>query len=185
MYLLSLAFVWAALLGRVNAALRNVSFGPSSPQVRLLPSTDWNFVNPEDRRTPQYAFTAAEGAQAIFTFPRACLVGQHAPIAPRTRYAHSNHLLKIQRATSFGEGILQSSENGVFASTAKLMGQTQPTTLRYSTLRATESGLMHHLYVIFYSLSTNWVPRGGVYRQALSADSESCRQSCSFLGTSV
>jgi hypothetical protein len=85
MYLRSLALVWAALLGGVNAGFRNFSFGPSSPRVQLLPSGAWNFVNPDDKKIPQYAFTDVEGAQAVFTFPRACRAGQHAPIAPRTR----------------------------------------------------------------------------------------------------
>lgn len=85
MHLHSLVLVWAALMVEANAIFRNVSFGPSSPQVKLLPSNAWNFVTPEDRNIPQYAFTDVVGAQAVFTFPGACRLGQHAPIAPRTR----------------------------------------------------------------------------------------------------
>jgi hypothetical protein len=85
MHLRSLALLWAALLVGVNAVVQNISFGGSSPQVQLLPPKDWTFVNPVDTNTPQYVFTDVEGAKVVFTFPGACRLGQHAPIAPRTR----------------------------------------------------------------------------------------------------
>lgn len=76
MHLRSLALVWAVLLVPAIAVFQNVSFGPSSPQVQLLPPSAWTFVKPENTNIPQYAFTDVEGAQAFFTFPRACRVGQ-------------------------------------------------------------------------------------------------------------
>lgn len=92
MYLRSLALVWAALLGGVSAVIQNHTFGPSSPQVQLLPAGAWNFVDPEDKNTPQYAFTNVEGAQVIFTFTRACRLCQHASIDPRPAHANLNHV---------------------------------------------------------------------------------------------
>lgn len=96
MHLRSLALVWAVLLVRINAVFQNVSFGPSSPQVQLLPSNAWTFVKPENTNIPQYAFTDVEGAQAVFTFPRACRVGQHAPAyrPPERADAYSNHVYR-------------------------------------------------------------------------------------------
>jgi len=78
----SLALVWAALLVRANAVVQNITFGPSSSYVRLLPREAWKIINPENKDIQPYAITTTEGAQALFTFPRACRVGQHAPIAP-------------------------------------------------------------------------------------------------------
>lgn len=89
MNLRSLALVWAALLGGVNAVFQKYTFGPSSPQVQLVPSSAWSNFDTEDK---PYAYTDVEGAQIIFTFPRACRLGQHASITPRHAHANSNHV---------------------------------------------------------------------------------------------
>ena len=89
MNLRSLALVWAALLGGVNAVFQKYTFGPLSPQVQLVPLNAWSIPDKED---PPYAFTDVEGAQVIFTFPSACRLGQHASITPRHAHANSNHV---------------------------------------------------------------------------------------------
>lgn len=97
MHLRSLAFVWAVLLVPAIAVFQNVSFGPSSPQVQLLPPSAWTFVKRENTNILQYAFTDVEGAQAFFTFPRACRVGQPRLFPPDRADTSSNHVHRTRR----------------------------------------------------------------------------------------